>query len=368
MVEFAETYREARERFLEAARAFESDSGRRCALERHAMSEPEDLTIDVVHFEPRGGRRLFVATSGLHGIEGYAGNAIQRALLGGALRRLPANCGIALVHALNPWGMTHWRRANPNNVDLNRNFALEGDSLYASDNPGYRGVGAALAPREPCRGGLGPRRRLFGRLLAALLRAGYAPLKQALLQGQYVAPEGIFYGGAEPQREALTFARIFEPLAERYDEILLTDLHTGYGERGRAVFLWSHADSPGLLASGDRSANGVPPGYAVTGDLVGYCRRAAMRARSGGTFDGGVLELGTTGLSLWSQLRDLETVVSENQLHRYGARDEGIERAVRTAFRELFCPADPTWRRDALAAAVAAIEALLAQRGWLGAA
>jgi predicted deacylase len=362
MIEFAASYAEARSRFLEAVGAFEAATGRRCSRARHVVVEGADLTVDAAHSEPQeGGRRLFLVASGVHGVEGYAGNAIQRALLAGPLVRLAADCGVMLVHAVNPWGMAHFRRVNPNNVDLNRNFAAPGEALYRSENPGYRLIAETLAPGGPCDGALQAQLRLLGGLAGALLVKGFATLKQALLAGQYEAPEGLFYGGTEPQPEARIFAKLFAPLCERYDEILLVDLHTGYGEHGRVILLCSHADSREAL-DGVTWSN---EGYVVTGDLVGYCRGVAKRTKPAGIFDGLVLELGTTGRSLRSQLGDLGSMVRENRLHRHGARSPAIEQTVKTSFRELFCPSDPAWRRQSVAAASASVEKLLARRGWL---
>ena len=73
IVEFAESYPAARGRFIEAVDAFESGTGRRCVRVQHAIVDAEDLTIDVAHFEPRDGRRMLLVTSGVHGIESYAG-------------------------------------------------------------------------------------------------------------------------------------------------------------------------------------------------------------------------------------------------------------------------------------------------------
>jgi predicted deacylase len=273
-----------------------------------------------------------------------------------------------LVHAVNPWGMAHFRRVNPNNVDLNRNFAEAGDVLYRTRNPGYRLIAGALAPRGPCEGALASRARLLAGLSKATFLNGTATLKEALLAGQYDAPEGLFYGGAGRERETRVFADLFGPACARYDEILLVDLHTGYGTRGRVQLLGSVGDSRESIDSnaGDaRGPNNRTQGYFVTGDLVAWCRRTAARIKPGGTFNGIVVELGTTGLSLWSQLHDLGTMVRENQLRRHGARTPAIERAVKASFRELFHPADPAWRRDALAAALAAIEDLSVRRGYL---
>jgi len=66
--------------------------------------------------------------SGIHGIEGFAGSAVQLALLDKWNRgELDGKPTIVLVHVMNPFGMANWRRWNENSVDLNRNLLLDGN-------------------------------------------------------------------------------------------------------------------------------------------------------------------------------------------------------------------------------------------------
>jgi hypothetical protein len=37
-------------------------------------------------------------------------------------RSIAPNVAVVFIHAVNPYGMSFWRRWNENNVDLNRNF------------------------------------------------------------------------------------------------------------------------------------------------------------------------------------------------------------------------------------------------------
>ena len=95
-----------------------------------------------------------VHSSGVHGVEGYAGSAIQLAIL----ELLTTTTGdenttansqqqhqqqdrptIILIHAVNPVGMSEYRRCNENNVDLNRNCIIinEGKKNNIDDNIDY---------------------------------------------------------------------------------------------------------------------------------------------------------------------------------------------------------------------------------------
>ena len=75
------------------------------------------LTLNARQFSAELGKQK-------KGVEGFAGSAIQiqflKERIGGP--ELPRSFGVLLIHALNPYGFAHLRRANECNVDLNRNF------------------------------------------------------------------------------------------------------------------------------------------------------------------------------------------------------------------------------------------------------
>jgi hypothetical protein len=193
-------------------------------------------------------------------------------------------------------------------------------------------------------------------------------LRQATLGGQYAAPLGIFYGGAAPQAETRFFQQIFDEACTRYAEILVTDLHTGYGARARAYPLFARTDSQevqAFSAEGVRDARGRNQSYAAHGDLVGYCYETTKARNPRAVCNAVVVELGTHGLGALPQLEDLHTVVRENQVHHHGATTPEIARRARQRFRELFNPDDPAWQRAAVAAALDRIESLLKGRGFL---
>src|SRR5215831_12834065 len=130
--QFSSDYRTARERFLRAAEQ------RRAALTAYAI-EPrgargEELSVDVAYVGPRDPGVLLVVSSGLHGVEGFAGSAIQHQLLTAQLDglALPRAAGLLLVHALNPFGFATLRRVNESNVDLHRNFLRHPDEHVLS--------------------------------------------------------------------------------------------------------------------------------------------------------------------------------------------------------------------------------------------
>ena len=84
--------------------------------------------------------------------------------------------------------------------------------------------------------------------ISKMLKVSMNVLRQAVLQGQYEIPDGIYFGGTdfEPQIDSMTtiLPGIFEP----YDQILEIDLHTGYGAR-RVLHLFPNpVDDPVIKA------------------------------------------------------------------------------------------------------------------------
>ena len=117
---FSNDYVTARRRFREAVAAC---GGRLDSLILSSTGpQGEDLTIDIAWFGSPKPRRVFAHSSGLHGVEAFAGSAIQLQWLAEGARPIPEDGAIIIVHVLNPYGMAWLRRFNENNVDLNRNF------------------------------------------------------------------------------------------------------------------------------------------------------------------------------------------------------------------------------------------------------
>ncbi len=124
-----------------------------------------------------------IHSSGTHGVEGYLGSAVQVRFLHELLlrdahddddddddNRPPSSSScppprnvrkVLLIHSVNPHGMRHHRRANENNVDLNRNV-LDGPAAFAElrardpNEHHYVDMDAALNPAFGGDGGVPP--------------------------------------------------------------------------------------------------------------------------------------------------------------------------------------------------------------------
>ena len=115
---FSGNFVQARQRFLAAA----GDCGiATLAFPISAQgAQGEDLSMDVAVVGDKDPQNIILLTSGIHGVEGFLGSAVQTAWLQkvGSNQMPLGRTAVVLVHALNPYGFSWIRRANENNVDL----------------------------------------------------------------------------------------------------------------------------------------------------------------------------------------------------------------------------------------------------------
>lgn len=340
---FSGDYVVARARFRRAAEALGARQ------ESHPVGQRgptgEGLSIDVAILGSAQPRRTVVVSSGLHGVEGFVGSAVQHALLRedlGRPGRIPPDVRVVLLHALNPYGFAWIRRVNERNVDLNRNFLRPGER-FAGTPEGYEGLDWLLNPRR------GPRRLSAFLPKAALLIAlkGLTSLKGAVAGGQYDFPLGLFYGGAEPQ----VTQRILEAELGRWigsettERVFHVDFHSGLGPSGSYKLLVDHApDAPAVAALGRQFGSDVVQAwepsegvaYEITGGLGTWCQE---RFPDNG-YDLLCAEYGTVPI-----LQVIEALHHENRAHHWGAGPQSA--ATRHAKRlmiEAFAPTTPAWR------------------------
>ena len=146
---FSPSYQVARERFLAAAARLEARLEKLTLDARGPLGE--ELAIDVALVGDPASRSTVVVSSGLHGIEGFFGSAMQLAWMGRLMKdpsALPDQTSAVLVHAINPYGFAWRRRCDEKNVDLNRNYLRE-DEPYAGAPPGYAELHDLMNPPSP---------------------------------------------------------------------------------------------------------------------------------------------------------------------------------------------------------------------------
>jgi hypothetical protein len=296
----------------------------------------EALSIDIARFGREDPRQAVLHSSGLHGVEGFAGSAVQIQTLS-ELPRIPDDTALVLVHILNPYGMAWIRRTNENNVDLNRNSL--GDDTYAGAPETYSKLDYFLNPTSP------PSHDLF-LLKAALLvlRHGMPALRQAVAGGQYEFPKGLFFGGKKLEQGLQRYEAYLARLVASVQRIVAIDVHTGLGKYGEDTLLADPRDLEKLQKIFGRHGRQVTssepeegPAYRIRGGLDSLIARAVPSAE---------LLFVTQEFGTHGPVRNLHALREENRWHHYG---EGtLDHPSKHALKQAFEPDDERWREFVL--------------------
>ena len=316
---FAPDYFTARTRFRSAvlARGGQIES----ILLDAKGSDGTDLTIDIGWFGSPAPKRAFIHSSGLHGVEGFAGSAIQLQWLEEGIPEPAPDCAVALVHALNPFGMAWLRRVNENNVDLNRNF-LGADAEFSGAPDDYPALDSFLNPTSAP---ASPVTDLFAlRAAGKILHYGMPALRCAIASGQYDFPRGLFFGGKRHEQGPRRFQLYISGRFSDSSRLVAIDIHTGLGRFGEDRLLVNDAKEIG---------------YRPSGAQEGMYFRMFPAAQ----VYFAVQEFGTR-----HPLAVLAALRAENRSHHYGI--DGSPEIHRTKRRllEVFCPSDKRWRQQVL--------------------
>jgi hypothetical protein len=349
---FHETYAENREQFRRLAaslqREFSNVEISKCFVKSEVDS---DLTIDAVYVPPGSeAKKLLIMTSGVHGMEGFTGSAVQQYFMTKVLDdEVLQNMGVLLIHPVNPYGFKYQRRVSENNVDMNRNFHSSKD-LFAQKNEGYANIYHFLNPQRKVTAGYLSNSLFFLKASYMITKYSMRALRQATVQGQYEFSKGIFYGGNdfEPQKECLE--RLISEKINGYEFIFVIDIHTGLGERGKLHYLPGYDQDPNsetLLEQLFKDykidwPNREREFYTVAGlfrQYVGSLLPADKR------YIRIAFEYGTlNSQSLFGSIRSLHNMILENQGFHHGYENSEAENLVKHRFREMFFPSSKVWR------------------------
>lgn len=336
---FPASYVIARDRFRETALG----SGWR--LEEHGLpgSGPhgEPLAMDAAFSPGSDSGKVLIVSSGLHGIEGFFGSAVQFDLLQ-HWEASESRAKIILLHALNPFGFASLRRTDEHNVDLNRNFLLPGEKFEGAP-AGYAALDDLLNPPSPPSSF-----DLFTvRALWNIARFGMPALRQAVAAGQFDYPRGLFFGGKEPSRTNQLLDGNMERWLEGASHVVHLDLHTGLGANARGKLLIDYpltAEQRGWLLDTFtehpvETAETREIGYATRGGFGRWCVSRDMCPH----YLFACAEFGT-----YPPITVLAGLRAENQAHHWVDNESEVVNRTKRRLQELFCPSSPRWRSKVL--------------------
>ena len=351
---FSYSYHQARQRFLAAAQTLNLlvDSH---VLPGYSGAANEVLATDTVLFNAEGARSLLVLSSGVHGIEGFCGSACQLAFLNDddlQRRARDAHVAVLLVHAVNPYGFSHLRRTNEDNIDINRN-CLD-FSHVLRDNPAYSAIREHLIPP------VWPETPDNAAWIADYIAChGAQAYQSAATSGQYTDPDGLFYGGTAPAWSNLTVRRILRETGAGFNDIGWIDFHTGLGPYGHGEKLYAGRPGTDELSrardwwGGDVVApfEGTSVSEVVSGPIAGAIYSECPHARSTSL----ALEYGTVPFS-----GILDALRGDQWLTRHRDTSEAQRALLKQQIRCAFYRDEDPWRGMVLGQArVAVLQALM---------
>ncbi|CAN5304685.1 M14 family metallopeptidase [soil metagenome] len=349
MTNLSPSYQHARSAWLAAA----TERGAAIDSLQHPLTGPEGegLSMDVATFgNPTAGKVLVIAC-GTHGIEGYAGSAVQTAWLRqGGPGELPADVGVMLIHAVNPWGFAHWQRGTENNVDLNRNFRSFTEAPPA--NPGYAELHPQLMLSDWTEAELD---RTFAAMDAFRARVGEQAFSDAFNGGQYSHAEGVFYGGDRPEWSNLALRDMLRRHLRAARRCVLVDLHTGIGPYGLPFLI--NFDAPGSFGRecaleiwGEEALSGKGSTHTALASFQGLMIDAFAGELPGCEVSALAAEFGTLERR---KMQRAHLAMAWMRRQPASAQDSAGMQAARTEYREAFIPSDPAWQASVLRTGVA---------------
>ncbi|HLX28074.1 MAG TPA: M14 family metallopeptidase [Casimicrobiaceae bacterium] len=335
---FADSYEEARAKFVAAAKA------RGLALERHVHpnalgAQGEALSIDAAVFGAGDASSLLVLLSGVHGVEGFCGSGCQVALLSddaviAAVERTDAD--VLFVHAVNPYGFSHLRRVNESNIDLNRNFRDFAKPLARND--AYGAVHSIVVPDT-----WPPTPENSAAIGAYIARHGALALQAAVSSGQCDFADGLFYAGREAAWSNVVLRDLLARYGKNRTRIGWIDVHTGLGPWGHGEKIFCGPDDS-LMIERARAWFGADvtsyyDGSSTSALLDGVAFQAALDACPHVQFTGIGLEFGTLSFA-----QVFEALRAEQWLANHPHVDDDIRRTIKRRMRGAFHDERDVWK------------------------
>ena len=301
-------------------------------------AEGETLAIDVVLDGPADASRMLVVISGVHGVEGFCGSAIQIGLLA---EGAPEGTDIAVlhVHGINPYGFSYLRRVAPAGKHRPqpqlRRFL---EAAAAGPMPATRRstTGCCLQHGHPAAD-------VEAGLAAYSRRHGARGLQRAIGLGQYERAEGMFFGGSAPTWSNLSFRSILKRYTRQVRQLAAIDIHTGLGPRGYGERIFASFDQRVLPRARQwwGELTDVHTGTSTSIPLTGPIQTALFEECPQAEQIGICLEYGT-----YPSDRVTSALRAEHWLYRYGTADSLVARQIKHSLKEAFYPDAEDWKQN----------------------
>jgi Protein of unknown function (DUF2817) len=184
-------------------------------------------------------------------------------------------------------------------------------------------------------------------LLAFAQRHGFPRLQEVLTRGQYVHPDGVYYGGAREEESARLLRTIAARETRGARRIGWVDVHTGLGHYGQVeMILEFEPDHPGSRRArawwGD-TVRSTATGESVSAAVCGSMERGLAQVLGDRELTVACAEFGT-----YDPRRVFWALRADNWLHARGDPDSEAGLRIHDELLEVFRPADPAWMESVL--------------------
>lgn len=341
-------------------------------------STDQDLFADYFYLPAaENPERLFLMISGVHGLEAYTGCGIQQLFINEFLPQFDRRKnGLLLVHSLNPFGFKHHRRSTENGINLNRNCSIHSD-LYQIKNSASLEISQRFIPREPVKS---LKSYMLSRMKVLGQEVFFDDLSMDEIvkhvgKGQFESRDGLEFGGHQPEPQIAALISKLKEIAPHYRDLILFDLHTGLGDRGRLHLLRGDHErgihlelfKELLRPDNDKTIYDYTPTevsgfyrtHGATNDL--FPELATDRQRCCTL----TLEFGTIGHSLEAQIDSLNRWVLEHQGSLFGYADSSLEKEIKDSYLDRFFPRQEEWRLSIMETSRAFFAAVMRRAGAL---
>ncbi len=347
---FSDTYEDARANFLTEVKKLNSQyENMEISKIRVPSKSGLELYVDYAYIPAQDTNiNLLILTSGIHGVEGYTGSAIQQMVMKEVLQpELLRSTGLLMVHGLNPYGFKIIRRVSENNVDLNRNCAID-LALYDAVNEGYGDLYDMLNPQKEADHATNRNRNFHLIAVSKIIAESMPVLRQAVLQGQYEYPEGLYFGGEDLEPQFKSLKPVFGEIMGQYSKVTSIDLHTGYGENGKMHLFPNPIDDQDVKQGLEDLFEGYEIDwgdgddfYTIHGsfvDWIGSLLEVDLYLPM--VFEYGTLDSQET----FGSIKSLQRTLLENQGRQFGFKNDKAEKKIMSDFREMYYPSSEEWR------------------------
>lgn len=330
---FSGTYEESRKKFLNLVKngiisSFQID---------------KDLFTDYAFFESKKKKNIVILVSWTHGIEWYIWSAVQQLFIEKYFPKINDETSVVMIHALNPYGMKHFKRINKNNIDLNRAFLKNLEEYTENDEETkkiFDKISAKLIPNRK-------RKSHLFEIIAFYLNSVYFILKYWLkkvkqvagIKWQYHNSKSLQYGGLvnnQKEKEVVLYQDFLNKISKKFNNLIVIDLHSGMPRK--TLYIIEHEESSDEFKKWKKVTNKDSKIKKIVSlrkqfspirkwSLAGYTVKNSFAKNNYGI----VVDY----LSKTSPMKAAFNVGAEFHSHHYGTKNQNIELKIKKNFNKM---------------------------------